>query len=399
MLFLLLVGSCKNFSVRQSFIADDYNAAEVVMIPELKDSALKYSDFCSRVDYIPLEATDQSLIGILSSVEIASDGSIIVYDGLNSSLLRFGSDGRFLNRIGNIGRMDTEYLQITSYAYNSFKDEFIVWDSPTHSLLYYDLNGQFLRRSEIKWWSGKICVIDENHLAFYLRDKANSYKYVITTYDGNEIIAEFPDNEPSPLSDNFHIHYLYRHNGQTFSKSQFSSNIYQINENGLSSAYYISYANGTIPQKWFSMPSKSFNRQLKKHRSSLVYCAGAFGSTNYYFILTAKYPFSYMSVQERYGTGRTFSGFFARNDLFDDVVINLRLSTPGSVNLKLVYGDAAFFEISGSQYLEDDYRRKSEEIRLNVADSTERSLALAKWEEYYKICQNENPVLLKCTLK
>ncbi len=397
---LVLTVSCKNAVQSNSSAIDGIR--EVIEIPIMKDTVVLCSDFCSRVGYIPLEATEQSLIGDLTKVVVASDGSIITFDTSNSLLLRFGPDGRFLNRIGSVGRMDNEYIRLTDIAYNPYSDEIIAWDNPTHTLMYYDLEGNFLRKSEIEWWTGRISVLDASHLGMSVyenKDGNTIYKYVIATYDGNEIISEIQDNEPIPdMRGAFLFPYVYEYNGRTFCKSEYSSLVSELTVEGLSPVYYISYSNKTIPLRWYELTYDSFDRKLR-HNPDIVYTSTFFETPNYYLVNTIKEKFFCLSVLERNGSKRSFHSGYMFNDMYGDKNVPFQWSNFASPKMLSIRGDSVYFQHAVEPIPDDEYAEFRQRIYNKVTDPEEQNLILSKWEEYYKICQNDNPVLLKCTLK
>jgi len=395
---LVLTVSCKNTVT--SFGGEGIK--EMIEIPRMKDTVMFCSDFCSRVDYIPLEATEQSLIGELSKVIVASDGSIIAFDFSNSILLRFGSDGRFLNRIGSVGRKDNEYIQLTDFTYNSYSDEIIAWDNPTHTLMYYDLEGNFLRKSEIEWWMGKLAVLDGSHLCLYVDESIGGdrqYKYVITTYDGKETISEIYDIDPIPdMEGAVHLQCVYGNNGKTFCKPQYSSFIYELSVEGLSPAYNISYSDNTIPLRWYELPFETFNRKLRRN-PDIVYCKRFYEEEDYYLVNTIKGRFYHLFILERNGLGRSYNARYVLNNMFGDKTVLWQWSTYMSAKMLSINGNSVYFEQAVEPIPKNEYAERRQRICNEVTDPEEQNLILSKWEKYYKICQNENPVLLKCTLK
>jgi len=395
--------SCNNAGQTASSTIENVGAAETIKIPVLKDTLLKYSDFCSRVDYIPLEATEQSIVGSITKLEIASDSSIIIFDARNVLLLRFGPDGKFLNHIGRVGNKDNEYIQITDFAYNPYRNEVIVMHITKSTLLYYDLDGNFLRQSKIEWPHARVSVIDDDHLGFYVGESdgdSYSYKYVITSYDGKDIIYEIPDNEPMPRISAFQLQKIYGNNGHLFCKSEFSSQISELNAGGLSPVYSIAYSDRTIPSSWLKMDYLSLYEQLSKD-SERVYCIGFNETTNYYLINSAKQKgLIHLSVQERFGDKNTFSGSVAINDMFEDKVLPaIQWACYGTLKILSVHSDDVYFAQEVMPIPEKEYAEIRQQICSEVTESSEQSLLYAKWEDYYRTRQNQNIVLLKCTLK
>jgi len=403
---LLLIVSCNSVSRPTGSLIGDCSYAEEIEIPPLKDTILKYSDFCSRVECIPLESTIHSMIGSITKLEVVSDGGFIVFDISNVLLLRFGSDGRFLNRIGRPGNKDDEYIQITDFAYNPYNNEVVLWDITKSMFLYYDLGGNYLRQSPIEWHNGKISVLDDSHLALYVGEvdekKGNTYKYkyVITSYDGNGIISEIPDNDLSPNFLGMKIHFLNRNNDHIYCKSEYSYQIYELTLDGLGLAYSVSYSDKTIPRKWFKMDSSSLFKRLSED-SERAYCSEFYETEHYYLVISVKNKrLMHLSVQERSGAKNIVSGYIVLNDMYEDNVLSdFHWSSFGDVSVRAVNGDDIYFCIGPRSITEDEYRQIRQKICRELTDTVEQSLVLSKWDEEYRLCQNDNPVLLKCTLK
>jgi len=395
--------SCNNAGQTASSTIENVGASEIIKIPVLKDTVLKYSDFCSRVEYVPLEVTDKSVIGSVNKMEIASDGSIITMDLINDLMLRFGPDGRFLNQLGRVGNKDDEFIELQDFAYNPFSNEVIVWDVRKSVFLYYDLDGSFLRLSPIDYHNGNIDVLDDSHLVVFegKRDgDTYKYRYVITSlYDGNEIISEFPDNEPSPIFLGMKIHDINRYNDHIIGHSEYSYQIKEVTINGLKPAYSISYSDKTIPPKWFKMDRFAFDKILSQN-SKTTFCDSFFETDNYHLVTSFKNNHRYLTVQERYGDKNSVSGFVAINDMFGyKILTDKRWSCYSPLTVWGIDGNVVYFYIEPEPISDEKYAELLQQICSEVIDPEEQNLILSKWDEYYRICQNDNPVLLKCTLK
>lgn len=108
---LFIVCACNKKDTGQvaAIVVDDENATLVEQ--EVFDKMFK------RISVIPLETKSECLISSIKKV-VEKDGSIYVLseaDGGQTSLYRFDDEGRFLNRIGEMGNAQKEYNRINSF--------------------------------------------------------------------------------------------------------------------------------------------------------------------------------------------------------------------------------------------------------------------------------------------
>lgn len=122
--------------------------------------ALKLSDLVQSAEYIPLETTDDCLIGGVSHFDI-SDRYIVVGCYKSTSVYLFGRDGRFIRKIGRAGQGPAEYLQINYLRIDEAKNELAVFDYT--KVIFYDLSGKHLRTQKL--------VIDQDLYLDYSGDR------------------------------------------------------------------------------------------------------------------------------------------------------------------------------------------------------------------------------------
>ena len=99
-----------------------------IKIVELNNKELLYSDVYTGVNYAILETNNESAIGNIEKLEVASNKDFIVFDRANGKILRFDSTGIFLNKIGMMGHSKDEYINPELMAYDEFNDNVIVYD-------------------------------------------------------------------------------------------------------------------------------------------------------------------------------------------------------------------------------------------------------------------------------
>lgn len=98
------------------------------------------------ISYIPLESTE--LIGAMDQV-LVHDGKIYIMDAyITERVFIFDMQGRALKVIDDKGEGPTEYTGLSGMCIDSEKKEICLNDRLSAGKLYYDLNGQFLRKEK-----------------------------------------------------------------------------------------------------------------------------------------------------------------------------------------------------------------------------------------------------------
>ena len=118
---------------------------ETIKISLEDDSCLLFSSLFSKVDYIPFETNDSSLIGTVERFRVFDDKVAII---CNKSLLLFDTKtGKHLLTISKQGNGPDNYVSI----YDTYieQDHIEILDSNGKKILFYDLKGNFIKAVSI----------------------------------------------------------------------------------------------------------------------------------------------------------------------------------------------------------------------------------------------------------
>lgn len=108
-------------------------------------------------DVIPLEQTDECILtGIKKIAKV--DSSYIVFDNYNGLIVRFGENGKYLNRIGLNGRASSEYLRVDTFVIGE-DGNVLILDGSQDKILTYEPDGKFL--SETIFPKGSLGFIND----------------------------------------------------------------------------------------------------------------------------------------------------------------------------------------------------------------------------------------------
>ena len=108
---------------------------------------VRLSDIIESIEYIPLETTDESLVGgvgfATSSFDI-SDNYIVVSCRIQSQVFLFSRDGRFISRVGRQGQGPGEYTMLFGVFLDEKRGRIFVRGHREQGILTYNLRGEFV---------------------------------------------------------------------------------------------------------------------------------------------------------------------------------------------------------------------------------------------------------------
>lgn len=401
----VLLPACINRHNHNGSLAND--SVINIKIPVLKDTIIRVSDFCSKVEFIPLELTMHSVIGDIYDLSITNQGDYVVYDQRTEKLLRFGNDGRFINQIGLKGHQSNEYSIITDYAYDPYDDQIIIWDGPNHVLQFFTLDGELVQRSEISSmlsFDGCFDILDKDHSVFHIIQYPNNQTkaefasyYYVTSKDGTKIKKQFKDPGVICMSSSLLPHDLsIVEKNLIYGRAFFSPDIYKITMDSCNPYYHLVFADKTISKIGKSYDELSFSKMINDHK--LAYCSSFFETNHYYLIRIGKGPI-HLFVQERVENGKCYSGFVLVNDLFGERILDMPWWMPGGSGPLFARGNLCYFVLDPTRISSDRIREMRGKCLSSGCDSEMSSQLLAMLEEYEQMIANDNPILVKCTLR
>ena len=236
MLFTL-ESSCTKSVCAQELNLDAAKVQFEIEIPSFKDSAeIRYSDIFSNVRYVELEAKcNDAYISFITHMEITNDNDIIVLDFNNKKVLRFDSNGHFLNLIGEAGHGHNEYLYPRSIAYDKYENQILVWDVFAQKILYYNLDGAIKKSIKLGMDCSEIKVIDKNHLILFLNYNDNTgFNYLVIDKEGKECFKFEKIPHPEVLKSKPTTTYALNNsdNGGILCRAPYSSTMYRVDGQG-----------------------------------------------------------------------------------------------------------------------------------------------------------------------
>jgi len=107
-------------------------------------SSLSLSEAIEKLDIVPLEMTDQSMLGEIRRIQV-TEHDIWIHDFNKFYIYRFSRTGKFLNRIGSIGQAPGEYVNFSTFLVDEYKEEVYIV-SNNNGILVYNFKGEFKKK-------------------------------------------------------------------------------------------------------------------------------------------------------------------------------------------------------------------------------------------------------------
>ena len=123
------------------------------------------------IEYIPLETRANILIGNINKLFIHNDMIYILDASQAMSVFIFDITGKHINTIAGLGRGPQEYLRLGNMTIDKINNELILMDDLLHTLLFYDLEGNFQKKQNMGMRISELVRIDNDN--FLLRSGRN----------------------------------------------------------------------------------------------------------------------------------------------------------------------------------------------------------------------------------
>jgi len=228
---------CKTFVLK-----DDLKKTEMVNLSEL----------AAEVRFIKLEYNPDCALSFIKDAILFSE-FVLVYD-VKNNLHLFNQDGKFLRRIGKIGRGPGEYTNILSIDVDAKTKLIYVLNNSSQKLIAYDYQGNFISSPIPCTDKISFCIYNEK---FYLHTPSNvmllrnnpdeKTKNQLTEFNSKGDLL----NTYHPIDENISQNKFIETASFTKGKSNLfyhisgDNKVYSINQNGIKPEYCFELGNNT----------------------------------------------------------------------------------------------------------------------------------------------------------
>jgi hypothetical protein len=227
------------------------NEARLTKVPLPKPvEELKSSTIESKVEYVFLETTQESLIGSYDEIVVYKDRIYILDDLVAQNVFIFDLSGKFICKMPT-GAGPDEFGLIRGMFVDKIHDRLIVYDCDKREFVYCSLDGKRLaKKVNVQlYFFGRYAVTDSDEIV-YLTERSLSnphvealanYRLLYTDSLGRITKAAFPfdDNKDIPAAlSNFKYG-----NGEILFYPKYTTDIYRITNDSLILKYRVDLSN------------------------------------------------------------------------------------------------------------------------------------------------------------
>lgn len=148
------------------------------------------SVMCPEYELISLETTENCLLGNVTNLQ-TDDSLIFVWERHHQNLFVFNKEGKYLNRIGERGNSEKEYIDIKWFTLIKENKEVCILDWDSKKLKYYDYKGKFLRAEPVYCYIEAIEFYKDRRVLHTLHYEQPNYpeldRFKLTVTDGNGV--------------------------------------------------------------------------------------------------------------------------------------------------------------------------------------------------------------------
>ncbi|RHJ85462.1 6-bladed beta-propeller [Parabacteroides sp. AM08-6] len=143
-IYLMNIGLLESQNNSSSqYIIDIDNATNLGRIP--------ISHFFKSLKIIPLETTEDCLIGRIDEMQTCGDRLFICDNNIANAIFVYNREGKFLKKIANRGGGPEEYNQIESFCIDSLNNSILLLDNSKHKIIEYNfITGEYIQSISLK---------------------------------------------------------------------------------------------------------------------------------------------------------------------------------------------------------------------------------------------------------
>lgn len=256
----------------------------------------KSNDFIDHIRFVKLETSSLSILGRIDKIEILDD-TLIILDQRSNILLTFDKNGKFVAKIGQVGKCANCYLSIRDFTVNNENGSIYILDTEQNKILTFSLTGSLKRvNAAPRIYPNSIAYLNGSWI--YYNNK-NTYvnsqhiKYDIIFIRNMRIINKFLPFEADYESWFGHKRDFYYYNNTLNFINYWKGEIIDFSEGKPKGRFFINFGHNALPLK-YTKNASVFDQNRKDYK----YLHSNFVENNHYL------SFNY------YSDGDIISGLF-----------------------------------------------------------------------------------------
>jgi hypothetical protein len=188
------------------------------------------SKIVESIIYIPLETTDKNILDEYLRRIVITKSEIFVFV-FGQGVYRFTSNGKFVNKIGRVGRGPAECVKPKDMTLDSVNKYVILLDE--NKLVKYDYGGSFIKKYPLGFTSESILQIQDNMMLlndmdYLFKNPGERFSFKFFSLEQNRTISKVTCEKKDKIPFSICNPIMYNYNNQKYIKDYWSDTIYQV---------------------------------------------------------------------------------------------------------------------------------------------------------------------------
>lgn len=252
---------------------------------EISDKHIDMSNIIDNVRLTRLETSENCLIGQIDKLVFDGKHYYILDKNIGKTLLIFDNNGKFVKKVGGIGKGPGEYLAPTDFVVND--SEIILIDGIGHKIMYYSILGEYKNSVNLKFITKEIYLTKDNNV-FILRmgdnrhiKEIDGYELVMINREGKILSKAINEGKNIPYSVAINGHFI---NQKTIYHRPLSNVIHEISDKTISAKYLLDFKGLGLPSDFLKICNGKFDVFAERYMEKYIYLLGAYIETDKYLI-------------------------------------------------------------------------------------------------------------------
>ncbi len=219
---VLLMQSCGSEPATFTLTLDHQDILPLLEHQEV--AAIRMTPFKNQPNEMPLQ--------IMKAVHVNDNFFFLNYEDNRMRVLRYDSEGGFLNYVGNIGNGPGEYTSAQDFAVDILGQKIYVL-SHAGNIMEYEFNGRFLRSHAVRLSSASLGLdVEEGSFVIYEKDfspdqDAQAFHGIKWINQLGETLHSYPLHQNTNWEPIMEQHFT-QSNGQLYFRESFGNTLYRI---------------------------------------------------------------------------------------------------------------------------------------------------------------------------
>lgn len=248
---ILTLNSCKTRST-----SAESPVQAIINISDAK--TMNYQPLLDSINYVPLETTDQSLIGNIGKIYV-TPSNILIFDSKQTAILLFDKEGKFIRKIGQKGRGPEEYLFFNEIVFERKTEIIYAHERYLNKIFKYNLKGELLEQILSKFEFNSFCKAPQGYWLYscFKENNPKGYNLMLVDEKMQNMTAGFFPQNPAFVNTTFNSTFSRDYSGTSYFVYPTSNIIYKLNTEQPVPYFQIDFGTKNLPYEKIKKLSSS----------------------------------------------------------------------------------------------------------------------------------------------